>query len=94
MERTRDIGPFRYDEANILEDILMRWAFPMISYYRRNSPELHNTIEIPKRIHYPEHLEAIKKAWDIEKKKKIQIFTTPLKQYLERSSGPYCSPAF
>ena len=70
MERTRDIGPFRYDEANIFEDILMRWAFPMISYYRRNSPELHNTIEIPKRIHYPEHLEAIKKAWDIEKKKK------------------------
>ena len=70
MESTRVVAPFMYDSANLFEDLLMKWVFGLLSFYRKNEASFSNSIEVPKRLHYPERLEVLKQVWEEEKKKK------------------------
>ena len=63
------IAPFLYDNANVFEDLTMRWAFGMVKFYKENVPSFTNTIEIPNRLHYSQHYEELKAAWMVERKK-------------------------
>ena len=61
-------APFFYDKANLFEDIIMRWAFGLVGFYRENPPTFQNTIHIPNRLHYSEQHEEFKLAWEGERK--------------------------
>ena len=64
----RNLGAtFNYDDANLAEDLLMRWALKMLGYYRANPPSFGNTIEIPNRLQYFEQYEKLKTFWEIER---------------------------
>ena len=69
MEHSRTIAPFMYDNANLFEDILMLWVFGLIGFYRKNEASFKNSIEIPKRLHYSQRFQDLKKEWEAEKKK-------------------------
>lgn len=64
---TTDPARFLYDEANLADDILMKWSFGLINYYRKALPDTSNSIEIPKRLNFEEGLEELRHAWDEEK---------------------------
>ena len=71
MDNTRRSHPsFLYDQANLLDDILMKWAFRLVSFYRKEVPNETNSIEIPTRLRFEEGLEALRHSWEDEKKKK------------------------
>ena len=61
-------APFFYDKANVFEDIIMRWAFGLVGFYRENPPTFQNTIHIPNRLQYSEQYEEFKLEWEVERK--------------------------
>jgi ATP-binding cassette, subfamily C (CFTR/MRP), member 4 len=70
MEKKSERAHFGYDDSSFFKDIFMTWYMPLLNYFRANPPTIDNTIEIPKRLNYPETLKLVKEAWKKEKKNK------------------------
>ena len=60
MEAKHNPAPFPYDKATILNDIFLTWVFPMARFYKENTPNLNNTIDLPKRFDYENIYKKVK----------------------------------
>ena len=62
-EESTEKAPFPFDKANIINDLLFTWIFPLTRFFRKHRANEFNIYELPDRLNYKSDLKKVKKVW-------------------------------